>query len=508
MKFSEIANKLKGLDIETTGSDPAKGGIYSIGVTGRKEIFIKAGTPEDIAKNNLFQNKQLITGSFEAYREAINTNQAFHEVGGMGEFLKAFEGKDIFLVQNLNFENKNLSALINRLDREGQTSDLGNKFRDVMEYTQQDKASRYFYQPPEVTTAREGMYDLLDRSKPLTQEHIDKYLKHSTSVMDAYKSALGQGKRQGAVFLEMMDFTNHLYAAAASKGLMSEGSFRLGYSNMDLLSQVFKGKREAHTAGKDADLAIDMFRKITGITEEIESGNVSGGSKVLLRKLDKAIKISTEERMFASAIRGLEEAESEDGYKLISPASKGERAERVTIRSKAGKTIDITRQDFEKVPQSMITSDPDIVIQNVIERFKNKGGDAIHASNLLTIANNSLTIKGKKEALFKRQQELQNEIFNKIKGFGDEAEAPIFDKIKTKAQNIGRYVKANKGKSALIAAGIVGAAWLFSGSDEPEKPKQRVVPEDVFRQYRMKKPVVYHGSGFYDFENRTGHHKA
>ena len=68
-----------------------------------------------------------------------------------------------------------------------------------------------------------------------------------------------------------------------------------------------------------------------------------------------------------------------------------------------------------------------------------------------------------------------------------------------------------------LYAGVLGAAAINARpsrenqSDLSRSIKLQNTPNAVFQAFDYNKkpaPVVYNGSGFYNWENRTGHHKA
>lgn len=210
------------------------------------------------------------------------------------ELEDTLKGKSgVFLVQNINYENKMFSEHIG-VGKDPQVLSAGRaesfsqsifgrrSSRDIFFHT---GFSSTYVTPVKSTIFRLKKYPLENLDSDEVKGLLNTLSEQTTKLQEAYrdriKSAIDSNK---SVTADLMDFTtilqNRLIESPIQSKLEKHGihltPHMLGRNmKVDLLSQVLLGEEETHTAMSDADQQARVFKKILKMTEEVEKGVLS-----------------------------------------------------------------------------------------------------------------------------------------------------------------------------------------------------------------------------------------
>lgn len=505
--FSEaLKNKLVSVDIETSGLDEKKDYIWSIGTSKKgkdTESFIRPKDKSKITslmdpKNQIFD----IEDYFEPYKKALKTG------GGAKSFNKAIGGlfsqvndKSVVLIQNINFENKHIAAAMS----EEQAEKFSKKFKFVSENHQ----GKLFYRPPEATKAMHeaARHSLIagKLSGEGAKTALENVNKSYSKMLSEYSKAIGT--ESGAVVVDLIDITKATYGVAAKKGLISVDALGTG-TTVDFLSRALFGAAETHGAKDDAKDQIKIFRRMSTMYDELNTGKVSDSTVRDFTRI-KAVQPFESSRTFLTALRNtVEEIQSQGYTKLITPGSSKDVVRTVMERQADGtllkKEFADTALDYSGVRH---TNKPDEAMSHVVERYmhrNNAGLDIEQYANKMKGLDLQKTIDTLKEdeAIFKQK------VVTRIQGsqtLGDTI-SDAFSGIKNKRDKFGL--------AAIAGLGLMAASVISSSKRENEEvnyeqanktAKYNKSNEKTFSMY--KNAGTYHGTGVYLWDNITKHHE-
>lgn len=535
---NDLYENIISIDTETTGLRPQNSLLWSIGTTtksGTKEKYLgnelfteeaRSSFLQQARANSVFQQKQ--EGAYQAYFNSIQEGRFLTDQEA-GQFLldSLDEGK-ILMAQNVNFENKFLT-------KAAQRSGFYESIRDRMEFStppiEDLDRPLLFYRPPSVTMGGYESSDLFERlAEDLKkggsnyQANLEAYEKSTTNVVDEYGRIAKQAK--GIITADLQDFTKALYATAAYKGQLSPEALTARTTNIEVLSQILLGQKEAHTAGSDSAQQFELFKKISTMYNQLKTGNVSDETRGYLSELNRVLPYSKESSMYSSALQALEELKLEKQYKIFKGIQTG--TSEIKVNSQTWGSVNFKYRDYAK---ARITTDHREVLDDVARRYRDSGlnADAIealknvdHDTAIQRLAEQTAQAKQRLTNFINRTEDIPPQSVSTLSA--DELINQITPDRPAKQIDV-RLPRLSRSQKMVggFGLGILGL-FMLSGSEREQKEKEKTkrntlsnkikeqgnTPNAVFDAfgYNIKEPVVYHGQGWYHWDNRTGHHQA
>jgi hypothetical protein len=495
------------LDTETTGLRPSNKSVLWSGAFSRSnnsgsEFFIKNRMPinemlEDASKNSIFQKKQIARGAYKNYAEAAKQGKLVSEK----RFLKTLSGElanspKVLLMQNANFENTFISDMADRNNK-------GTRLQSLMEFRTKD-GGKYLYSPPSITNQRNKIRDLhrdmFNASGFKAETNPESYYEANRQLMSEYSKIFNDPNRKGTVVAELMDFTKGMYSAAARHGHISKDALGARATNIEYLSQVLLGEKEQHTALSDAKQQMRLFNRILDMHNEIESGSISRQTVKDLQLLNKTLPHTKQTSMYSAAVNAIEEFKNSptQTYSEFNIHTYRDTVEREVLSKSYGKQ----NIKVPKYSKAEYLRNPKDILDAVEARYGSKIDE-----NLKSGSSIDEIINGLYERTSKEKEKLSN-LIDEIRSTTKKTFKPEL----TKKTAIGL------GIAAALTIGTTAALLSNKKEEEPEKEKktlsnkikkQKNTPEAIFKSFSYNSnPVTYNGTGFYNWENRIGHHEA
>ena len=524
--IQDFKERLKSLDIETTGLDETRSKIWSIGLTGAghsSEQFINPTSKKkwenvesEIIGKDSFQAKQVRAGSYDGLKNAIKDGRATSEAAAMSNLFKNIDKDSILVVQNVNFENKFIGEILNN---HPDLPDIQEKMQYVTGGANQP--GRILYTPPQVTSLRSQTN--FEYAKFLnTGEGFENVSRLYTGIMDEYKKHMGTSGK-GAFTIELMDVTKSTYAMAASQGFLDKKQINIGTS-VEFLSQQLLGEVETHTALNDAEQQLKIFKKLMGIQDELASGNVSSETRKTLSNIKAAQPFETS-RQFISALKNTLQEMSETivdagpgRTRLIDPNTT-EGLKEISVYNKDGQRFGLTIPNYPSVPS---TDDPAVAMEHVKYRFKNQRTAGINKFKIVEELKGKTSLDDMISHLEELEQGAKSRVSEEINIAQGKSSYSNIDQAKRKVTDFAAessdwfsgLSKTQKG----IGLGVVSSSALLAMASTSEEEAQEMqnaqkraeekqTLKSALDSYTFTEPTLYHGSGFADYKERKGHHR-
>lgn len=505
--FEDIKKKkrLMSVDIETSGTDAAVHDIWAIGaVEPNGKVTEKLFNPRTDQPADFKQKLMSIEGLSKKQNEAKVFDKYFagldrgiwEQQDDIAKNLPGLFGNDsALLIQNARFENKFLSReLLNN-------PEVGIPFRDNMMYKSTDIAD-YFYVPPEVQKQRalaSQAYDkFLDGSNEAFGTVTDKY----KALMQAYSDA---ASHKGIMVIDLMDVSKATYAMAANRGLIDKKFIGVGLG-VEFLAKHILNEPEIHGAVADADQQLRIFAKMSTMFDELESGNISGETKDIFKKINTAHPRERIEQMYRAIKSAQEEAGRAGGYRKLDYKEIYRAA--VVHGPNGPEDINIYGSPIKVNAEnrvSIFTKDPKEAGLHAIQRYRRLGVDEaslVRAQRLVESGgpiNHLLNDPGLSENI-----EVVGTIAKeRVKAVKNRA-VEWFGELST------------KNKMVAVGTAILGTGFILTDSSDSKqkieelKKKEQQIKSRMYTDSTLKMYTNiphHHGSGFADWNERTKHHE-
>lgn len=489
-------SKIASLDIETSGLNSKSPSFFTWAVGVAKfdpqdqnkttiwEKFYNSGKTEEetrrIFGENTFNADRLANGVFDSYLSNFGNLSGQKSI--VKELTSQLSGVNNLVIQNSNFERRVFEELYKISDPAEVKA-----FSDLFEWKYADSGIAYMGPDPYI----------LDK-KNKGQEKISEFLKDQSNtglfddatsiygdIMNKYKDILNRsgGKIQ---VIEQMDATKGLLLKAAKMGYIDKQYVGIG-SSQEFLSKMLLDINEEHLAGSDADQQLrTSMNHIFKMYDELESGNVSAKTEAVLKKISLGMKEGGRSQLKRGLLKAIDDATSQTGYRIYDVPSATTNDVTQKFVDSAGQEVEVTRS-FKTSGRA--TNDVNEAIADTVRRYK--GVDiGIDLDRLMSGLADETDIEGKRKL---------------INGLAAD-NAPF------------KVARNMKFAMAGIAVGVTLMAMEEDNSKrdiakiKEKKDINRQLSQSVENNVKMySKPRIsipnYHGSGFADWNERTGHHE-
>lgn len=529
--------KILSLDIETTGLYPVPGksviwqaGFHRTGqdnpqglnlhndLTRRgddlKEFFRAA------KDNSIFQQEQITKGNFKDYSRAFKNGGLVEESEFVYSIFEQLKNVNVMLMQNTNFENMWLSDFLNQRPDEER-----NKITGRMRFATKD-GNKYFYTPSEVSSQRwasdttySGLIDKFIKGQNIDSD-LDKYVSEQKNIMNSYSRLFNTSKNK-VVVADLMDFTKAFYATATASKYVDKNSLFTRPTNMEYLSQVFLSESESHSAPSDARQQLTIFNKLTRMLGEINTGKLSQDTQTVFERINRSAPYTSDVSYLTGVRQALEEAKSQGHYHVRNKLFSGNDYKFTEIDRVTGQNKEF--QVRSQLPAATIkSSEYHDVIKVVSSRYA--GTPAAKTIGELTTKRYK-TIDEAIEDVNTRANEAKKRLTDAIYNTIPPSPSETIASAEARGKSFIEMAK-NMATTKKIVVGLgLGTLGLYAlgKSKKPKREKkddplssdlrgQQNIPNAIISAYgyntNVNKPIIYSGSGFYDWENRTGHHRA
>lgn len=533
-----FGSKLKSFDTETTGlnvNNPnltKRDRIWQLGLAtdgiggveehtnpffisdsnGQLELAPKMSNPylQSSLKNSNGRFSQL---AFESGN--FNTFMSLYEANGLNSLEKSLtntlgqiNSSDVVVLQNMNFENQMLKS---SLDQGLISKDFYEKISDRMLTTSVDRennALTLFQRPAKVQQLmrKADMMFHTEYLNDLSEDTFQKYRETVNNAISEYSSVINDKQRVGAVAVELQDLTKAFLANGANQGLIDKKTSTLGL-NVDFLSRAILGTNEKHTALKDSEDTISLFKRMWEMNSELSSGlNVSKETFDVFNKIKQQQPEEINKR-FISTVRSVINDFKDNSFTKISSNLSWYNPE-ILLRNKLDNGYSLTKLDEIALAPKKREYDFPKALQNTLSRYtafnNNIGGLDRNKfiSNILDEYNVGLDFKTIHERV-------DNQYFNyknNIEGIQDiisQSSNEITNKASywdEKTTLLGKEMKM-KTKATILGGLTLGLGYMWA-SPKPSQQTERNY-DNVSEQFYDDQ---YLGTAFVDFKERNKHY--
>lgn len=512
---------LTSFDIETEKLEPlldeTHKGIWSLGAKSKdkaSEYFIdqKRSSGEALQRlrdSSEFNAAQFEKGIFNPYKQAIESGSTHSVEDALSDIFGSMDKSGALLIQNLNFENKFVSSVMDGMD-----SEQSQKIKDLFRYQETlEGSNRVLFRPPEVKrhldSASIAYNSFLAGGK---EQDFATSLGHYRDMMEQYRSEATSG-RKGLFVMDLMDITRATQAEAANKGFLDKSLIGTG-TKVSFLSEALFGETEKHTALDDAAMQEKIFNRLMGIREELSSGNVTDETRLALARM-RVAQPQDAKRMFIESIQRASDDIDKRGFTRIN-------AREFMLRNINSTVIDVAGPEgIEKLYQPQWyridiakegigagvykTSDKAKAYADVVDRFRGRNLGNFNPEEYVRGVLDGAEII----------QETEDSVIESIRS---KKTINVKDRAIQLAEDAkSRFNKLSKNqKIGVIGIAALGAINLLNSGDdlEDEKLNARIeaskgstLNKQMQRFKPKKDPLIYHGTGIQNWKERKKHHQ-
>lgn len=489
-------SKIASLDIETSGLNSKSPSFFTWAVGVAKfdpqdpskvnvwETWYNSGKTEAETRRMFGENKfnanRLAEGVFDGYLNKLGTLDGQKSI--IKDLTTQLSGVNNLVIQNSNFERRVFEELYKISD----PADV-KAFSDLFEWKYADSGIAYMGPDPYILNQKnQGQLKISEFLKDQSNTGLfDDATNIYDDIMKKYKDILDRkaGKIQ---IIEQMDATKGLLLKAAKMGYIDKQYIGIG-SSQEFLSKMLLDLDEAHLAGSDAEQQLrTSMNNIFKMYDELGSGNVSAKTETILKKISIGMKDGGVSQLKRGLRKAIDDATSQAGYKIYDvPSATTNDATQKFVNS-AGQEVEVIRS-FKTSGRA--TNDVNEAIADTVRRYQ--GVDiGIDLDNLMSRLADETTVDGKHKLV-------------------DDLAA---DK---------RVFKGYRNIKMAMGAALLGTTLIAMEEDNSKRDIAKIKQkQDVNRQLSQSvennvkmysKPRIsipnYHGSGFADWNERTGHHE-
>ncbi len=533
------ANRLKSFDTETTGLNTTnhqlskRDRIWQVGLAiegiggveehtnpfftsnseGKLQQSVNMSRPylESSLKhsNGRFSKKAFEDGNFNQFMSMYEKGELSSLKTSLNNTLGKINLSDVVVLQNMNFENQMLKS---SLDQGLISKDFYEDIAKRMETVSVDLEgnTQTLFQRPHKVQKLMRQADMMYHTEYLNNLSEDSFQQYRSTVNNAiaeYTSSINNKNRVGAVAVELQDLSKAFLANAANRGLIEKQTATLGL-NVDFLSRAILGTSEKHTALKDSEDTISLFKKMWEMNSELNSG--AELSENTLKVLNNIKEQQPEEinKRFVSTVRSVINDFKEKNYTKIGDNLTWYNPE-VSLRQQVNNGSVVEKLDKISVSQKEKEYNLPKALDNVINRY-NRYTDNIggfdrknYVNNIVNDFNNGASFQG-------IHTKVDNDYFNLKTEPTTSTESIINKEISSSMNNsdnfwskktelFGKEMKMKTKATILGGIGAGLATMAFTQRPHPQDERYNNVSEQFYDEQ-------YLGTAFVDFKERNKHY--
>ena len=533
------ANRLKSFDTETTGLNTThhqlskRDRIWQVGLAiegiggveehtnpfftsnseGKLQQSVNMSRPylESSLKhsNGRFSKKAFEDGNFNQFMSMYEKGELSSLKTSLNNTLGKINLSDVVVLQNMNFENQMLKS---SLDQGLISKDFYEDIAKRMETVSVDLEgnTQTLFQRPHKVQKLMRQADMMYNTEYLNNLSEDSFQQYRSTVNNAiaeYTSSINNKNRVGAVAVELQDLSKAFLANAANRGLIEKQTTTLGL-NVDFLSRAILGTSEKHTALKDSEDTISLFKKMWEMNSELNSG--AELSENTLKVLNNIKEQQPEEinKRFVSTVRSVINDFKEKNYTKIGDNLTWYTPE-ISLRQQVNNGSVVEKLDKISVSQKEKEYNLPKALDNVINRY-NRYTDNIggfdrknYVNNIVNDFNNGVSFQG-------IHTKVDNDYFNLKTEPTPSTESIINKEINNSMNNsdnfwskktelFGKEMKMKTKATILGGIGAGLATMAFTQRPHPQDERYSNVSEQFYDEQ-------YLGTAFVDFKERNKHY--
>ena len=533
------ANRLKSFDTETTGLNTThqqlskRDRIWQVGLAiegiggveehtnpfftsnneGKLEQSVKMSRPylESSLKhsNGRFSKKAFEDGNFNQFMSMYEKGELSSLETSLNNTLGNINLNDVVVLQNMNFENQMLkSSLDQGLISKEHYESIAKRMETVS--VDLEGNTQTLFQRPHKVQKLMRQADMMYHTEYLNNLSEDSFQQYRSTVNNAiaeYTSSINNKNRVGAVAVELQDLSKAFLANAANRGLIDKQTATLGL-NVDFLSRAILGTSEKHTALKDSEDTISLFKKMWEMNSDLNSG--AELSENTLKVLNNIKEQQPEEinKRFISTVRSVINDFKEKNYTKIGDNLTWYNPE-ISLRQQVNDGSVIEKLDKISVSQKEKEYNLPKALDNVINRY-NRYTDNIggfdrknYVNNIVNDFNNGVSFQG-------IHTKVDNDYFNLKTEPTSSTESIINKEINNSMNNsdnfwskktelFGKEMKMKTKATILGGIGAGLATMAFTQRPHPQDERYNNVSEQFYDEQ-------YLGTAFVDFKERNKHY--
>ena len=409
----------------------------------------------------------------------------------------------------MNFENKMLkSSLDQGLISKEHYESIAKRMETVS--VDLEGNTQTLFQRPHKVQKLMRQADMMYHTEYLNNLSEDSFQQYRSTVNNAiaeYTSSINNKNRVGAVAVELQDLSKAFLANAANRGLIDKQTATLGL-NVDFLSRAILGTSEKHTALKDSEDTISLFKKMWEMNSELNSG--AELSENTLKVLNNIKEQQPEEinKRFISTVRSVINDFKEKNYTEIGNNLTWYNPE-ISLRQQVNDGSVIEKLDKISVSQKEKEYNLPKALDNVISRYNNYtdniGGfdRKNYVNNIVNDFNSGASFQG-------IHTKVDNDYFNLKTEPTSSTESIINKEINNSMNNsdnfwskktelFGKEMKMKTKATILGGIGAGLATMAFTQRPHPQDERYSNVSEQFYDEQ-------YLGTAFVDFKERNKHY--
>ena len=533
------ANRLKSFDTETTGLNTThqqlskRDRIWQVGLAiegiggveehtnpfftsnneGKLEQSVKMSRPylESSLKhsNGRFSKKAFEDGNFNQFMSMYEKGELSSLETSLNNTLGNINLNDVVVLQNMNFENKMLkSSLDQGLISKEHYESIAKRMETVS--VDLEGNTQTLFQRPHKVQKLMRQADMMYHTEYLNNLSEDSFQQYRSTVNNAiaeYTSSINNKNRVGAVAVELQDLSKAFLANAANRGLIDKQTATLGL-NVDFLSRAILGTSEKHTALKDSEDTISLFKKMWEMNSDLNSG--AELSENTLKVLNNIKEQQPEEinKRFISTVRSVINDFKEKNYTKIGDNLTWYTPE-ISLRQQVNDGSVIEKLDKISVSQKEKEYNLPKALDNVISRY-NKYTDNIGGFDRKNYVNNIVNDFNSGASFQGIHTKVDNDYFNLKTEPTSSTESIINKEINNSMNNsdnfwskktelFGKEMKMKTKATILGGIGAGLATMAFTQRPHPQDERYSNVSEQFYDEQ-------YLGTAFVDFKERNKHY--
>lgn len=534
-----FGEKLKSFDTETTGLNTThqqlsrRDRIWQVGLAidgiggveehtnpfftsnseGKLEQSVKMSRPylESSLKhsNGRFSKKAFEDGNFNQFMSMYEKGELSSLETSLSNTLGKINLNDVVVLQNMNFENQMLKS---SLDQGLISKEYYENIAKRMETVSVDLEgnTQTLFQRPHKVQQLMRQADMTYHTEYLNTLSEDSFQQYRSTVNNAiaeYTSAINNKDRVGAIAVELQDLSKAFLANAANRGLIEKETATLGL-NVDFLSRAILGTSETHTALKDSEDTISLFKKMWEMNSELNSGVEL--SENTLKVLGNIKEQQPEEinKRFISTVRSVINDFKEKNYTKIGDNLTWYNPE-VSLKKQVNDGSIIEKLDKISISQKEKEYNLPKALDNVLSRY-NKYSDNIGGFDRKNYVNNIINDFNIGASFQGIHSKVDNDYFNFKTEPTQTTESIINKEISNSMNNsdnfwnkktelFGKEMKMKTKATILGGIGAGLATMAFTQRPHPKDDNYNNVSEQFYDEQ-------YLGTAFVDFKERNKHY--
>ena len=459
--------------------------------------------------NGRFSKKAFEDGNFNQFMSMYEKGELSSLEKSLNNTLGNINLNDVVVLQNMNFENQMLkSSLDQGLISKEHYESIAKRMETVS--VDLEGNTQTLFQRPHKVQKLMRQADMMYHTEYLNNLSEDSFQQYRSTVNNAiaeYTSSINNKNRVGAVAVELQDLSKAFLANAANRGLIDKQTATLGL-NVDFLSRAILGTSEKHTALKDSEDTISLFKKMWEMNSDLNSG--AELSENTLKVLNNIKEQQPEEinKRFISTVRSVINDFKEKNYTKIGDNLTWYTPE-ISLRQQVNDGSVIEKLDKISVSQKEKEYNLPKALDNVISRY-NKYTDNIGGFDRKNYVNNIVNDFNSGASFQGIHTKVDNDYFNLKTEPTSSTESIINKEINNSMNNsdnfwskktelFGKEMKMKTKATILGGIGVGLATMAFTQRPHPQDERYNNVSEQFYDEQ-------YLGTAFVDFKERNKHY--